>query len=101
MVFRFLPLSIGPGLRSILKVIGSLLFRWEKQFRIEKFIELKEVSATNNKVQQRLKISYNELTNKHVLLHFDYRVARCVQSQVSAVFKSQQMHTVEESEWRN
>ncbi|CAN1766165.1 Disease resistance protein L6 [Linum perenne] len=39
-----------------LKVIGSLLFRRDKQFWEEKLMELKEIPATSNKVAHKLKV---------------------------------------------
>ncbi|CAN1270774.1 Disease resistance protein L6, partial [Linum perenne] len=63
--------KVAAKLPLALKVIGSLLFRREKQFWEEKLIELKEIPATNNKVQQRLKISYNELTHNERQIFLD------------------------------
>ncbi|CAN1132404.1 Disease resistance protein L6 [Linum perenne] len=54
--------KVAAKLPLALKVYGSLLFRSDKQFWEEKLVELKQVPPTSNTVQQRLKISYNELT---------------------------------------
>ncbi|CAN0914483.1 Disease resistance protein L6 [Linum grandiflorum] len=52
--------QVSTGLPLYLKVIGSLLFKTDKRFWEDKLIELKEIPPI--KVQERLKISYNELT---------------------------------------
>ena len=54
-----------------LKVLGSLLFLRDRQFWEEKLMDLKEIPATSNKVQQRLKISYNELTHTEKQIFLD------------------------------
>ncbi|CAN1250855.1 Disease resistance protein L6 [Linum perenne] len=51
---------VAAGLPLALKVIGSLLFKRNQIFWEEKLIEVKEIPLT--KVQEILKISYNELT---------------------------------------
>ncbi|CAN1170673.1 Disease resistance protein L6, partial [Linum perenne] len=51
---------VAAGLPLALKVIGSLLFKRNQIFWEEKLIEVKEIPPT--KVQEILKISYNELT---------------------------------------
>ncbi|CAN1765069.1 Disease resistance protein L6 [Linum perenne] len=64
-------IEVAAKLPLALKVIGSLLFRGDRRFGEEKLAELKKVpAATSNKVQQRLKISYNELSpnEKHMFL---------------------------------
>ncbi|CAN0920055.1 Disease resistance protein L6 [Linum grandiflorum] len=53
--------QVATGLPLYIKVIGSLLFRMDKIFWEAKLMELKEIPPT--KVQERLKISYNELTH--------------------------------------
>ncbi|CAN1766735.1 Disease resistance protein L6 [Linum perenne] len=63
--------KVAARLPLALKVIGSLLFCRDKQFWEEKLIELKEVRATSNMVQQRLKISYNELTRTEKIIFLD------------------------------
>ncbi|CAN0920047.1 Disease resistance protein L6 [Linum grandiflorum] len=65
-VFDYASLSkefvqVATGLPLYIKVIGSLLFRMDKIFWEAKLMELKEIPPT--KVQERLKISYNELTH--------------------------------------
>nr|CAC35337.1 Nbi-C protein [Linum usitatissimum] len=57
------------GLPLYIKVIGSLLFRMDKIFWEEKLEELKKISPT--KVQERLKISYNELTHNEKQIFLD------------------------------
>ncbi|CAN0923317.1 Disease resistance protein L6 [Linum grandiflorum] len=52
--------QVAAGLPLALKVIGSLLFRTSKQFWEAKLKELKEIPPS--KVQERLRISYNDLT---------------------------------------
>ncbi|CAN0887583.1 Disease resistance protein L6 [Linum grandiflorum] len=52
--------QVATGLPLYIKVIGSLLFHMDKIFWAAKLVELKEIPPT--KVQERLKISYNELT---------------------------------------
>ncbi|CAN1245505.1 Disease resistance protein L6 [Linum grandiflorum] len=63
-------IEVAAKLPLALTVLGSLLFLRDIQFWEEKLLELKQVPATTNKVQQRLKISYNELTasEKHIFL---------------------------------
>ncbi|CAN1805508.1 Disease resistance protein L6 [Linum perenne] len=63
--------KVAARLPLALKVIGSLLFRRDKQFWEEKLIELKQVPPTSNMVQQRLKISYNELTRNEKTIFLD------------------------------
>ncbi|CAN1304639.1 Disease resistance protein L6 [Linum perenne] len=63
--------KVAARLPLALKVIGSLLFRREKQFWEEKLIELKQIPPTSNMVQQRLKISYNELTRNEKTIFLD------------------------------
>ncbi|CAN1245371.1 Disease resistance protein L6 [Linum grandiflorum] len=62
--------KVAARLPLALKVIGSLLFRREKKFWDEKLKELNDLPASSNEVQQRLKISYNELTptERHIFL---------------------------------
>nr|CAC35333.1 N2-C protein [Linum usitatissimum] len=57
------------GLPLYIKVIGSLLFCMDKIFWEEKLEELKKISPT--KVQERLKISYNELTHNEKQIFLD------------------------------
>ncbi|CAN1131549.1 Disease resistance protein L6 [Linum perenne] len=64
-------LKAAAKLPLALKVIGSLLFRRDKQFWEEKLIELKEIHATSNMVQQSLKISYNDLTRNEKIIFLD------------------------------
>ncbi|CAI0407973.1 unnamed protein product [Linum tenue] len=62
--------KVAAGLPLALKVIGSLLFRRDRRFWEEKLIELQDIPSTENKVQERLKISYKELsrTEKQIFL---------------------------------
>ncbi|CAN0887589.1 Disease resistance protein L6 [Linum grandiflorum] len=52
--------EVANGLPLYIKVIGSLLFHVDKKIWEAKLVELKKIPPT--KVQERLKISYNELT---------------------------------------
>ncbi|CAI0445283.1 unnamed protein product [Linum tenue] len=64
--------KVAAGLPLALKVIGSLLFRRERKFWEEKLMELQGIpSTTENKVQERLKISYNELTHNEKQIFLD------------------------------
>ncbi|CAN1245264.1 Disease resistance protein L6 [Linum grandiflorum] len=54
--------KVSANLPLALKVIGSLVFRRDRQFWEEKLMQLRDVPGTVDKVEQRLKISYNELT---------------------------------------
>ncbi|CAN1152881.1 Disease resistance protein L6 [Linum perenne] len=55
-------IKVAAKLPLALKVIGSLLFCRDEQFWEEMLTKLKEIPSTSNKVHERLKISYNELT---------------------------------------
>ncbi|CAN0916633.1 Disease resistance protein L6 [Linum grandiflorum] len=61
--------QVASGLPLALKVIGSLLFRTERGFWEDKLIELKAIPAAE--VQERLKISYNELTHNEKQIFLD------------------------------
>ncbi|CAN1171615.1 Disease resistance protein L6 [Linum perenne] len=61
--------QVAAGLPLALKVIGSLLFQTDKRFWKDKLTELKEIPPT--KVQDRLKISYNELTRNEKQIFLD------------------------------
>ncbi|CAN1171612.1 Disease resistance protein L6 [Linum perenne] len=61
--------EVATGLPMYLKVIGSLLFKTDKRFWEDKLIELKEIPPT--KVQERLRISYNELTHNEQQIFLD------------------------------
>ncbi|CAN1751423.1 Disease resistance protein L6 [Linum perenne] len=61
--------KVAAGLPLAIKVIGSLLFRREKEFWVAKLMELKDVPPT--KLQERLKISYNELSNSEKQIFLD------------------------------
>ncbi|CAN1245439.1 Disease resistance protein L6 [Linum grandiflorum] len=63
--------KVASRLPLALKVIGSLLFRREKQFWEVKLTELKNLPSTSSKVHQRLKISYNELTPNEKQIFLD------------------------------
>ncbi|CAN1326166.1 Disease resistance protein L6 [Linum perenne] len=52
--------QVAAGLPLAIKVIGSLLLHMDKKFWEAKLVELKAIPPT--KVQERLKISYTELT---------------------------------------
>ncbi|CAN1245426.1 Disease resistance protein L6 [Linum grandiflorum] len=54
--------KVGAKLPLALKLIGSLLFRRDRQFWEDQLMELKDLCATNNKVQASLKISYDDLS---------------------------------------
>ncbi|CAN1227711.1 Disease resistance protein L6 [Linum grandiflorum] len=57
------------GLPLALKVIGSLLFRRERRFREAKLIEFKDIPP--EKLQERLKVSYNDLTRTERQIFLD------------------------------
>ncbi|CAN1784453.1 Disease resistance protein L6 [Linum perenne] len=61
--------QVAAGLPLALKVIGSLLFHTNKRFWEAKLIELQDIPPT--KVQERLKISYNELTHSEKQIFLD------------------------------
>ncbi|CAL1415010.1 unnamed protein product [Linum trigynum] len=61
--------NVAAGLPLALEVIGSLLFRRERKFWEEKLIELKRIQPT--KVQERLKISYDELSGSEKQIFLD------------------------------
>ncbi|CAN1832674.1 Disease resistance protein L6 [Linum perenne] len=62
-------IQVATGLPLYLKVIGSLLFKTDKRFWEDKLIELEEIPPA--KVQERLKISYNELTHTERQIFLD------------------------------
>ncbi|CAI0417881.1 unnamed protein product [Linum tenue] len=61
--------SIAAGLPLTLKVVGSLLFEEEKVFWIDKLRQLKEIAE--EKVVQRLKISYDTLSEEAKQIFLD------------------------------
>ncbi|CAI0473743.1 unnamed protein product [Linum tenue] len=61
--------QVAAGLPLALKVIGSLLFQTNLIFWEQKLAELKEIPAA--KVQERLKISFNELTYNEKQIFLD------------------------------
>ncbi|CAN1251576.1 Disease resistance protein L6 [Linum perenne] len=61
--------QVAAGLPLALKVFGSLFFGKNKRFWKSKLIELKSIPAS--KVQERLKISYNELTDNEKQIFLD------------------------------
>ncbi|CAI0460441.1 unnamed protein product, partial [Linum tenue] len=64
--------KVAGGLPLALKVIGSLLFRRDKKFWKEKLVELQGLpSTTENMVQERLKISYNDLSHNEKQIFLD------------------------------
>nr|CAC35328.1 N1-B protein [Linum usitatissimum] len=62
-------IQVASGLPLALKVIGSLLFKSDKRFWEDKLIELKAIPSA--KVQERLKVSYNELTHNEKQIFLD------------------------------
>ncbi|CAN1252570.1 Disease resistance protein L6 [Linum perenne] len=60
---------VATGLPLYLKVIGSLLFKRDKSFWEDKLIELKQIPPTE--VQERLRISYNDLTHNEKQIFLD------------------------------
>ncbi|CAN1287164.1 Disease resistance protein L6 [Linum perenne] len=60
---------VATGLPLYLKVIGSLLFKRDKSFWKDKLIELKQIPPTE--VQERLRISYNDLTHNQKQIFLD------------------------------
>ncbi|CAN1245457.1 Disease resistance protein L6 [Linum grandiflorum] len=63
--------KVSANLPLALKVIGSLMFRRDRQFWEEKLMQLREVPGSIDKVQHRLKISYNELTYEEKEIFLD------------------------------
>ncbi|CAI0437210.1 unnamed protein product [Linum tenue] len=61
--------KVAAGLPLALEVIGSLLFRRDRKFWEAKLIELKRIPPT--KVQERLKISYDELSGSEKQIFLD------------------------------
>ncbi|CAN0916636.1 Disease resistance protein L6 [Linum grandiflorum] len=61
--------QVAAGLPLALKVIGSLLFHTDKRFWEAKLIELKKIPPA--KVQERLKISYDELNPNEKTIFLD------------------------------
>ncbi|CAN1252577.1 Disease resistance protein L6 [Linum perenne] len=61
--------QVASGLPLALKVIGSLLFKTDKSYWEDKLRELKEIPPA--KVQERLRISYNELTHSEKQIFLD------------------------------
>ncbi|CAN1827710.1 Disease resistance protein L6 [Linum perenne] len=62
-------IRVATGLPLYLKVIGSLLFKRDKSFWKDKLIELKQIPPTE--VQERLRISYNDLTHNQKQIFLD------------------------------
>ncbi|CAN1252572.1 Disease resistance protein L6 [Linum perenne] len=60
---------VATGLPLYLKVIGSLLFKRDKSFWEDKLIELQQIPPTE--VQERLRISYNDLTHNQKQIFLD------------------------------
>ncbi|CAL1358632.1 unnamed protein product [Linum trigynum] len=65
--------EVAAGLPLALEVIGSLLFRRDRKFWEAKLIELKRIPPT--KVQERLKISYDELSGSEKQIFLDIACA--------------------------
>ncbi|CAL1358628.1 unnamed protein product [Linum trigynum] len=61
--------EVAAGLPLALEVIGSLLFRRERKFWEAKLIELKRIPPA--KVQERLEISYDELSGSEKQIFLD------------------------------
>ncbi|CAN1264357.1 Disease resistance protein L6 [Linum perenne] len=61
--------KVAAGLPLALKVIGSLLFRRERKFWAAKLMELKDIPPA--KLQERLKVSYNELSDNEKQIFLD------------------------------
>ncbi|CAN1264394.1 Disease resistance protein L6 [Linum perenne] len=61
--------KVAAGLPLALKVIGSLLFRKERKFWAAKLMELKDIPPA--KLQERLKVSYNELSDNEKQIFLD------------------------------
>ncbi|CAN1832670.1 Disease resistance protein L6 [Linum perenne] len=75
---------VATGLPLYLKVIGSLLFKRDKSFWEDKLIELKQITPTE--VQERLRISYNDLTHNQMQIFLDIA---CI---FTGVYKEGPMH---------
>ncbi|CAN1751487.1 Disease resistance protein L6 [Linum perenne] len=61
--------QVATGLPLALKVVGSLLFRREREIWAAKLMELKDIPPT--KLQKRLKVSYNELSDNEKQIFLD------------------------------
>ncbi|CAN1750280.1 Disease resistance protein L6 [Linum perenne] len=61
--------KVAAGLLLALKIIGLLLFRREREFWEAKLMELKDIPPT--KLQERLKVSYNELNDNEKQIFLD------------------------------
>ncbi|CAN1264384.1 Disease resistance protein L6 [Linum perenne] len=61
--------KVAAGLPLALKVIGSLLFRRDKEFWVAKLMELKDIPPA--KLQERLMVSYNELSDNEKQIFLD------------------------------
>ncbi|CAN1751419.1 Disease resistance protein L6 [Linum perenne] len=61
--------KVAAGLPLALKVIGSLLFRRDREFWAAKLMELKDIPPA--KLQERLKVSYNELSDNEKQIFLD------------------------------
>ncbi|CAN1807814.1 Disease resistance protein L6 [Linum perenne] len=61
---------LATGVPLALEVIGSLLFDRDREFWEEKVLQLKSIPCTSSIVQEKLKLSYNELspTEKQIFL---------------------------------
>ncbi|CAI0407966.1 unnamed protein product, partial [Linum tenue] len=63
--------KVAAGLPLALKVTGSLLFRRESKFWEETLIQLQCIPSTGDRVQERLKISYNDLSYNEKQIFLD------------------------------
>ncbi|CAN1814507.1 Disease resistance protein L6 [Linum perenne] len=64
-------IKMAAGLPLALKVLGSLLYNRDTKFWEEKLVELRKIPCTSDKVQETLKISYNELSRNEKRMFLD------------------------------
>ncbi|CAL1404566.1 unnamed protein product [Linum trigynum] len=63
--------KVATGLPLALKVIGSLLYRRKKKFWEEKLKELQSIPSSENMLQERLKVSYTDLSHNEKQIFLD------------------------------
>ncbi|CAN1807838.1 Disease resistance protein L6, partial [Linum perenne] len=64
-------INMAAGLPLALKVLGSLLYNRDIKFWEEKLVELRKIPCTSDRVQETLKISYNELSQNEKRMFLD------------------------------
>ncbi|CAI0452328.1 unnamed protein product, partial [Linum tenue] len=63
--------KVATGLPLALKVIGSLLYRRKRKFWEEKLKELQSIPSSENMLQERLKVSYTDLSHNEKQIFLD------------------------------